>query len=196
MKHHVPAQGFTLVETMVAITILAFALVGPFTAVQTALSNSYLARDQLTAASLAQEAQEYIISIRDNNYLATPRRGWLDGFNSATQGRNRCYGAYNATVTGFCTVDPTLGDFHVSGSASAMVGYTSAQASSIVPLYISSGNMYQQTAVGTRSKFTRTVRIQELTNTNDEVRVTVVVSWTTANKPYSITVVNTLRDWL
>lgn len=77
-------KGFTLVETLVAVTILSIAIVGPFFAVQTALIASYTARDQLVAASLAQEGIEYIRNARDNNFLAS--RAWLYGLNSCRPG--------------------------------------------------------------------------------------------------------------
>lgn len=189
-------QGFTLVETMVAVTILAFALVGPFFAVQTALTDSYIARDQLTAASLAQEGQEYIRSIRDNNYLAG-RSSWLDGFNSTTQNRNRCYGTVASPTTGFCTVDATLGDFHTAGSGASMQGYTSAQASSIPSLYQTASGIYNQQSTGTQTRFKRTVQLQEITTGPvTEIKVTVVVTWVSGSRTYSATVVNNLHDWI
>lgn len=187
--------GFTLVETMVAVTILAFALVGPFFAVQTALTDSYIARDQLTAASLAQEGQEYIRSIRDNNYLSG--RDWLDGLNSTTQNRNRCYGTVASPTTGFCTIDATLGDFHVAGSDASMQGYTSAQVSTIPRLYETSTGIYNQQNSGTQTIFKRTVQIQEITTGPvTEIKVTVVVSWSSGTRTYSATVVNNLHDWI
>lgn len=189
-----PHKGFTLVETMVAVTILAFALVGPFAAVQTALTNSYVARDQLTASSLAQEAQEYIRSIRDNNYLASPQRTWLDGFNTVTNGRSNCYGT-GSSPTGFCTIDATLGDFHSeTSSIKPMVGYSASQINSIPYLYRSSAGLYNQQNSGTATRFKRTVQIEEISSI--EIRVTVVVTWITSGKTYSITVVNNYFDWL
>lgn len=77
-------KGFTLIETLVAITILAIAIVGPFFAVQSALLASYTARDQLIASSLAQEGAEYIRNVRDNNFLAN--RAWLFGLNVCRPG--------------------------------------------------------------------------------------------------------------
>lgn len=117
-------KGFTLVETLVAITVLALALVGPFSAVENSLFGSYVARDQLVAAALAQEGVEYIRSIRDNNYLNG--RSWVDGFN----GYSQCYSSsIGVTPSGTCTVDPTIGDFH--NTATAMEGYSSSQQSSV-----------------------------------------------------------------
>ncbi len=185
--NHAPHKGFTLVETMVAITILAFAFVGPFTAVQTALTNSYVSRDQLTGALLAQEGLEYIRSIRDNNYLAG--RAWTDGFSGTENNRNQCYGE---NPSGYCTVDPTVGDFH--NESDAMEGYSSGNTENIAYLYLSSANLYNQQGSGAETRFKRTVQLQSISDT--ELLVTVVVSWQTGAGSYSVTVTDTLHDWL
>ena len=77
-------SGFTLVETLMAISILSLSIVGTFTAVQNGLQNSSTAKDQTVAFYLAQEAMEDVKNIRDNNALytiggATPIHGWLYG---------------------------------------------------------------------------------------------------------------------
>lgn|SRR5574343_620778 len=50
--------GFTIVETLVAITILMVAIAGPLTIAQRGLTASIYARDQVTASFYAQEAME------------------------------------------------------------------------------------------------------------------------------------------
>lgn len=182
-------KGFTLVETLVAITVLALALVGPFSAVENSLFGSYVARDQLVAAALAQEGVEYLRSIRDNNYLNS--RSWVDGFNGYTQ----CYSAtIGVTPTGTCTVDSTRGDFH--NDPTAMQGYLASQQGS-VPYIKVDRTYYFYTYEATNSddtKFKRTVRIETLSDT--EIRVTVTVAWITGRQSYSMSVTDTLQDWL
>lgn len=63
------SKGFTLVETMVAISILMLAILGPLSIASSGLRNSIYARDQITAYYLAQEGIEYTRYVRDNNYL-------------------------------------------------------------------------------------------------------------------------------
>ena len=181
-----PQRGFTLIETMVAITVLAIALVGPFVAVQSALVGSYTARDQLVASALAQEALEYVRSIRDNNYL-NGDRDWMDGLDSLG-----CYD--NPTV--YCTVDPTRGDLHNANDAVA--AYTSVApgncASGARCLYLSSAGLYNQQLEGSPTRFKRVIQIRHISD--NEVVVTATVHWVTNNRPYSITVSDTLRDWI
>lgn len=64
-------KGFTLIETMVAITILTVAVSGTFFVANSSINASSIARDQLTASYFAQEGIELVRQARDNNYLIT-----------------------------------------------------------------------------------------------------------------------------
>lgn len=173
-------HGFTLVETMVAITVLSIALVGPYIAVNNALTASYVARDKLIASSLAQEGMEYIRSVRDANYLNS-RASWMTGLSGLS-----CYGS---TPSGYCTIDPSQGDYN--SNSSAITAYSSPD---VPPLYLSSTGLYNQQGTGTEKPFRRYVQMKEISTT--EVEVTVTVTWTTSRQTYSASVVDTLRDWL
>jgi hypothetical protein len=59
-------KGLTMVETLVAISILTIAVIGPLGIIAQALRTSYYTRDQMTAYYLAQEAIEYVRNLRDN----------------------------------------------------------------------------------------------------------------------------------
>ena len=59
----------TLVETLVAITILSVAIVAPMALTMQSLASAYYARDQGVASNLAQEAIESLRSVRDGNIL-------------------------------------------------------------------------------------------------------------------------------
>src|SRR4051812_13810349 len=54
-----PRRAFTLVESMVAISILALAVTGPMIIAQKGIGSAIYAKDQITAFYLAQEAVEY-----------------------------------------------------------------------------------------------------------------------------------------
>jgi prepilin-type N-terminal cleavage/methylation domain-containing protein len=62
-------KGMTLIETLVAITILSVAIVAPMTLTMQSLAAAYYARDQVVSFYLAQEAIESVRSVRDNNIL-------------------------------------------------------------------------------------------------------------------------------
>jgi type II secretory pathway pseudopilin PulG len=82
-------KGLTMVETLVAISILTIAVIGPLGIIAQALHTSYYTRDQMTAHYLAQEAIEYVRNLRDmqsiaitgkfvNDPVSVPE-SWLDG---------------------------------------------------------------------------------------------------------------------
>lgn len=70
-------RGFSLIETLVAVVILVSAVVGPLTLAQRSIRSAVYARDQVVATFLAEEAIEYIRSIRDGN--EHKRNNWLNG---------------------------------------------------------------------------------------------------------------------
>ena len=173
MMNLMQSRGFTLVETLVAITIIVTAIVGPMYAVQQAMGASMNARDQLIASFLAQEGIEFVRSVRDNNYLYTLKTGnarsWFYGLD-ATGGTN--------CITADCVVDPT------QGTASR----------TIAPLSLSTSGLYNQSGSGSQSIFTRRVRLSSVSAT--EMLVTVTVSWTWKGQTRSVVLTDHLYDWL
>ncbi len=79
--------GLTIVESLVAISILVVAVIGPLVIVSQALRTSFFARDQMTSFFLAQEAIENIRNIRDRNSLTeTNPSNWLNGIVTGVSG--------------------------------------------------------------------------------------------------------------
>nr|AQQ75003.1 hypothetical protein [uncultured bacterium] len=62
-------HGMTLVETLVAVSILSIAIVAPMTLTMRSLSAAYYARDQVIMSNLAQEGIEAVRALRDANIL-------------------------------------------------------------------------------------------------------------------------------
>lgn len=151
--------GFTILESIIAIMVLSLSISGVFSAVQQSLSQATLAKDEVKAFYLAQEAIEIIRNKRDNNQLAEINGGannWLDGITSACPFDRVCtFDAtdFSAVVNcgtdwGSCTQnlkqDPT----------SHLYGYNSS--------WIATG-------------FKREVQIESVNA--DEIIVTVKISW-------------------
>ena len=179
--HAMDQRGFTLVETLVAITIIALAIVGPLYAVQQSLNSSRIARDVLIASSLAQEGVEYVRAVRDGNYLvnlSSPgTRNWLAGFNGSPGGT----ASYANCMAADCVVDTTQDTI----------------SRTITPLYLSTTGIYNQQGSGTATKFTRTVRLSSVPgSTVEQILVTVTVSWDLQGKTQSVTVRDNLFNWL
>jgi type II secretory pathway pseudopilin PulG len=76
------SAGFTLIETIVAITLLVLAITGPMSLSQQSLRLSRDARAELEATHLAEEGIEIVHSIRDNNSgddATADRSLWMNG---------------------------------------------------------------------------------------------------------------------
>lgn len=71
--------GFTLVETLVAISILMLSVTGPLYFASESLKAATYARDQITAFYLAQDAFEQIRKIRDDNIYGSGESAWNKG---------------------------------------------------------------------------------------------------------------------
>src|SRR5581483_1302667 len=69
-------QGFTLVEALVALSILLIGVIGPLSVAARNVSNKTLARDTVTAGFLAQEAIEYVRQMRDSQSFSSPGSNW------------------------------------------------------------------------------------------------------------------------
>jgi Tfp pilus assembly protein PilV len=164
-------RGFTLIETFIAVMILIMAVVGPLTIAQRALSSSEFSQERITAYYLAQDAIEYVSSIRDNIGLAGQNgsgTSWIE-YNSTVNTNldlsnlTNCEGANN-----FCKIDYS----QASGARVVACG-----ASCPAMTYDSTTHSYGYTTGGTwsTSNFTRTIHIVELGN--QEALVTVTVAW-------------------
>lgn len=64
-------RGFTLIETMIAITLLTFSIIAPMALTVQSLESAYFARDEITAENLAQEGIEAVRAVRDGNILSS-----------------------------------------------------------------------------------------------------------------------------
>ncbi len=162
-------RGFTLIETLVAISILMIAVVVPLSIVAGALQSSFLARDQITSVYLAQDALEFVKNKRDSIGIDSVTHGstplsWI--------GLSEC--VIDPGGAGPCRIDTTT----VEGSITALGGGPNAVDDK--HLLVNNNNLYtydqNQT---TPSRFTRTIGIS--TVNNDEAKVTVTIQWTTNN---------------
>lgn len=166
MKPHTKNQGFTLVETLVAISILVVAIVGPMTIAMRGLQSAFYAKEQLTATYLAQEAAELIRMHRDEYAMenrGTGNDNWLGSIPAACK------------VSSGCGVDiRALSTFANCATANACVlRYEAGGITSV------SRGMYTHSGSSAHSPFTRVVVLTDQGggSDSDEVLVTVTVSW-------------------
>lgn len=163
-------RGFTLIEALVAISILMVAVASPMVIAQKGLSSAVFSKDQMIAYYLAQDAMELIKNLRDANGLGG--REWLDGLSElcVTVGNE-----HKDTLK--CTVD-------VFNPSNPVAAYQSNQGY----LYENEDNQYTHLEVlgGDDPKFKRAVTIVMVDNGGNldiEAMVYVRVWW--GSNPYA-----------
>ena len=87
-------KGFSLIETLVAITVLIGAIAGPLTLASQGIKAASLFKNQLIASNLAQEGMELVHAKRDANILQG--KGWMDGITDVCGG-SECFIRYTPT---------------------------------------------------------------------------------------------------
>ena len=92
-------NGFSLIETLVAIAVLVMGILGPLTLAQMSLRSFPQVRDRITALYLAQDGLEAVKNVVASALIADPNSGFLD-FNS-----KGCQSMANG-----CYVDTTTSD--------------------------------------------------------------------------------------
>lgn len=185
-------KGFTLIEAMIAVTILTLAVAGPLFTANRAIVAAVTARDQLTASYLAQEGIEYVRAMRDNAFLAAYQIGGANVSVAAWAGF--LTGGSSASITQCrattCTLDPA----RAMGTGSGF-SLQPCSGGSCTPLYLANGIYTQQSGItgAVRTPFTRTIQAIDV-SASDE-RIISTVSWSFHNIPYLVTVTDHLTPW-
>ena len=188
-------RGFTLIEAMIAVTILALAVAGPLFGANRAIVAAEGARYQLTASYLAQEGVEYVRAMRDDEYLLAYQAGGAN--TSSAAWTDFLTGTDSAAITQCrsmtCTLDPAL----PMGTGSGF-SLNPCSGSACTPLYLANNgttNYYtEQSGNGAvLQPFTRT--IQAITVSSTEERIVSIVSWSFHGIPYTVTVIDHLTPW-
>lgn len=186
-------KAFTLIETLIAITILTLAVAGPSFIASRAIIAAETARDQLTALYLAQESIEYVRMVRDNQYLAAYREGGTNVSENAwdellsNQSLGKCKSSNGVGSNRLCTLDTTPGAIEPLDECPGNTR-DHCEELSVDGLYAQ-----RETEASRGAPFTRTVEVTEVSP--EEIKVVSTVSWTFRNVPYSVTVSDHLTAW-
>lgn len=174
-------RGFTLIETLVAISLLSIAIVAPMSLTAQSLSAAYYARDQITAFNLAQEGLEAVRAIRDGQILQISHSADASGIN--------LFGPI--PVNQDFTIDSRLTDPSTAMQVCPSNGCASLQTDGILYGYD------PDTTTWTPTNFTRTLHAQYIGGGTDEIRLNVTVSWTSSvGQPRSFTIFENLYRWV
>ena len=152
-------KAFTLIETLLAVTILVISMSGPLTIAAKSLNSALFAKDQITAFYLAQESVEYLRNVRDTNALNGRSSADPSSANYWLTGISHC-------INVNCTVQPT------GTSLSSAVVACSGDCATLK--YDASNGFYGYSS-GEDSQFTRFVTMQKVTD--NEYSIISTVSW-------------------
>jgi len=168
----VSTGGFTLIETLVAITLLVLAITGPLQIASNALFASFHARDEITAYYLAVEAIEYIKYSRDTLFLSdvfsdSTNINWLFGFDVCMDdGSPDFKGCYVKIVNKF---DPASGDPSI----------VACEEDPCPALKFNESSGFWGYEGGVDTKFKRQIVITPDDTGNIDATIDVVISWPT-----------------
>lgn len=173
-KSHHTQTGFSLVETLVAITILMIVITGPMTISMATSRSTSFASEQVTAFFLAQEGAELAQKARDEELLpGLPGNTWSDFTDTnLTTGKMRlCYTTINPDGCGLILDTNSIVASNDCGTEGACQLY-----------YKSTGGRSRYTHDSTNTEltpFTRTVKFTAI-GAND-VQVLSTVTWRTGS---------------
>lgn len=167
-------SGFSLVETLVAITILLIIIVGPMTIISSASNSTSFASEQVIAFFLAQEGAELAQKARDDLVL----KGFLPNTHSDYEATP--WEDFSATGGTFANCfTPNVGcGLEINDDATGSVSTPITCSGTNCRLYYDSSgtrSRYTHTNTGSQSGFTRKIYFSYISD--HEVAVVSTVEW-------------------
>jgi type II secretory pathway pseudopilin PulG len=170
-------KAFTLVETLVAISIFTVSILGLLSVLTTGVSNTTYDKNKIIAEYLAQEGIEYVRNMRDT-YVLYPPNTWSDFKNKLAS----------------CTAGATCGfNNTVSPGPNSIISVCSP--ATLCDLYLYNGNYNIDHSSGVDSGFVRMIRIDATGLGNDEVKIYSEVDWKQGSNTSKIIFSENLFNW-
>ncbi len=193
-------RGITLVETVIAVTVLVMALGGPFLLAARSLTSAGYAREEIAAARLAEEGLEIIHNMRDNN--------------SAEYETGRLWDADLTSCANGCVIDVTKlqnaaepeSIWVTGGSYHAIISCGGACSGEQHRVYRhNASGFYRQLnlteppggipAGYSKTTMTRVIKITPVSSSNREYNVQSIVTFAVGNKIRTVTLNGTIMNW-
>jgi len=166
-------KAFTLVEVLIAISILTIGILSGFILITKVLYNTAVIQDRLTASFLTQEGIELVRQVRDSNFLQIMNGEsveWKDGL-----------------ADGSYTIESKAG----SEQPITLTSVDTGEGSNF--RYNDDTKIYNYTT-GEPTTFNREIKITTIND--DEIRVESIMEWTTKRIDFTLTVEDHLFNWL
>lgn len=169
-------KGFTLLEVMVAISVMTLAVTGSFILIQQTLVAVSLGQSKLIASYLAQEGFEIVRNIRDSNWLEQryySTVSWDDGIsNLLSEGQSRDYIAdyQSPELIPLSETEPFLNLYEDLD-----------------------GNYFYSYSPGQPTVFKRKISITKINN--DKIKVEILVEWSERGRNHNFSAQEYLYNW-
>lgn len=170
-------KGFTIIELVIAIFLLAFAVVGVYNAFSTIVILTNGASSRFTASYLAQEGIEIVRNIRDNNWLWLDQTQWKEGLDNCETG---CEGDYKTATSNGWSELRAFGDNYLNIGENGLYSYTACDPNS---------------SDCEITNFKRKITITQDAINTDILKVSVLVTWEVKDETFSITADEELYNW-
>jgi len=154
--------GFTLIEILIAITVITLGIVGFYAAITRVASLTFSNSSRFVASRLAQEGIELVTNIRDTNWIeqtTEPTNPWNEGLTDCSTG---CEADYNTPTV----EDPILTPYGEGRY-----------------LRIDDQGFYSYNPTGAQTKFKRKITI---TPDTDILKVKVQITWPGKGSPLEV----------
>ena len=174
-------KAFTLIETLVAVSILSLSILGLLSGLAGGITNISYIKQKIVATYLAQEGVESIRNMRDN-YI-------LSGGSASSNWAN-----FKAKLAP-CNSNNQCGlDNSVASSSNNFIFSCNAGGGNACKTYVTTGGNYNVNAVGVDSGLSR--KLYAETPNSDEVRVYSTVEWMQGSGGKSVTFSEDLFNWV
>jgi prepilin-type N-terminal cleavage/methylation domain-containing protein len=176
-------NGFTLVETLIALFIFSLSVIVVMAVLSTGISSTIYARDKTTATYLAEEGIEYFRNMRDTKmlYSADKQVGWADF-------------VYKLDAAG---CDDAAGCYFLNGGGTTNLTVTPC--SGACPNLWYYYGTYDYNNSGVKTVFIRKMTYEPLWDNQvlgDEIKITSEVLWKQQGKTNSMKFSENISDWI
>lgn len=165
MKYSSSVTGYSLIEVLVAISILMLSIVGPLTIAVKSIQSAQYARQQNTAFFLAQEGISSMNTIRNDAAISAFISGTPDTWEWVDEaGLSPCFDSTGCDI-----------DFRDESLINNVTDCSASASECTLQFDESFGRVVYQHVQGAETPFTRVITLEEVSS--DEVLVTSRVRW-------------------